>query len=190
MINKISKVDLVWALALVLAVSAYAAFRASKAKMHTIESSPYLAVGEAIRYTGNLVGTDQSSTSAPFSKSNGAPVILCIFSRPCSPCEENIVLWNRIASFLKDKAWVIGIVIGKLELARDLAANMRLDFEVFVPEDERSFIKELRAFSPSSQTLVCLNARTTRIHIGNLSPEDAVSIMEEIKTMNKLSPGI
>jgi hypothetical protein len=187
---RIRKSDLVCALAFVLAISAYSAYRASKAKKHAVESPPYLAVGEAIRYTGDLVGIDRASTSAPFSESNGVPIILCIFSRPCSPCDENILLWNRIASFLKDKAWVFGIVIGKPEVAQELSAKTRLDFDVFVPRDERSFIKALRAYSPSSQTIICLNAKATRVHIGNLSPENAVSIIEEIRTMNNASPRI
>jgi hypothetical protein len=166
----------------VLAVSGFAVYRLNVAKGDLLRSLPCLGLGERLRYPGRFLDQDHTSTSLPIAESQNVPVVVCIFSRPCNFCDENTLLWNRLAEITRDRALVIGIVIGTVADVRDLREKANPEFDIFIPEDEQLFKKALRIKTSYSQTIMFLNKRVAWVHLGTLTAEDIALVIEKIKS--------
>jgi hypothetical protein len=84
---------------------------------------------------------------------------------------------------LSDRVFVIGIIIGELSSALDLSGIVKLNFNLYVPNDIDDFIKSFRLKFFCSQTIVYL--KTVKIvKIGELSIKDATELIIAVKKLS------
>jgi len=107
-----------------------------------INSLPYFIKGEKIKYF-DLVDMNGKEINAQLLKKD-TPSIIFIFSRPCSPCNRNIIYWRRMSDILKGKVNIYGIVLDSISNAKIFASKSELNFPIFVPQDLSGFIKRFR----------------------------------------------
>lgn len=141
-------------------------------------SLPYLTPGEAIEYF-HLSGMDARTIDASVLKQD-IPSLIFIFSRPCSPCNKNIVYWKKMAEILKDKVTIYGVILGKVTDAYNFPENAKLNFNIYVPENIDEFIQKLRIKLNFPQTIV-YHETVRFVKLGTMEGEDAVSIIKFVK---------
>ncbi|HLP48116.1 MAG TPA: hypothetical protein VK469_19390, partial [Candidatus Kapabacteria bacterium] len=138
---------------------------------------PYLFPGEKIEYF-DILGQDAKIKNLSDLNSNRTSLIF-IFSRPCSPCNKNIVYWKKIASILGDKVKAYGIVLGKINETFELTEKTTLDFDVYVPENLPKFIEMFRLKLNFPQTLIYQDHKVIYQKLGELEGEDAAVIIKK-----------
>ncbi len=105
-----------------------------------------------------------------------------IFSRPCSPCNKNIVYWNKFAELLKEHVDCYGIVLNSLSEAYNFNEKRELKFKIYVPQNLDKFLKEMKLKLNFPQTILYTN-RVEMLKMGDLKPEDAVKIINIAKRL-------
>jgi hypothetical protein len=167
----------------IVIIFGFFAFKIYKNNLRIRESLPYVSVGEKIKKL-EIVGINNKKFDESLLKKSKKPILILIFSRPCSPCDKNIIFWNKISDLLSDKVLAIGIIIGELTSALDLSEKVKLNFNLYVPKDIDDFVKSFRLKLFYSQTIVYL--KTVKIvKIGELSNKDATELIIAIKELSK-----
>ncbi len=146
------------------------------------ESIPYLVEGEKIRYF-NLISSANDRVDISFLEKSG-PSIIFIFSRPCSPCDKNILYWRRMAEILKGRAAIYGIIIGSFEEMKAFSEQAKLNFGVYAPADLKAFIIGFRLKLSYSQTIL-YGDRVKIVKVGNLEGEDATRFLDETLRLHR-----
>lgn len=164
----------------IVIVLGFALYKSLKANHIYRDSLPYLAVGEEIDYF-DLTGMDAAAIDASVLKKD-KPSLIFIFSRPCSPCNKNIVYWKKMAEVLKDKVHVYGIILGQPSEAYNFSEDVRLNFDIYVPENVDEFIRKMRVKLNFSQTIVYHEA-VRLVQLGNMEGEEAVSLIKFVKDL-------
>lgn len=144
-------------------------------------SLPSLAIGEKIKYF-DLISTDGNKIDLT-NLNNKGPSVICIFSRPCSPCDPNIEIWRSIKSILKDKVKIYGIAITDLSEAKELLEKKYVNFKLYIPLDKDKFIKDFHIRSDYSQTILYDN-EVRALYFGTLAPVDVKYLINVIKSYN------
>lgn len=158
----------------------YALYKCHQANRKLRSSLPYLTVGESIHYF-NLIGMDETRIDQS-NLEKDRPVLIFIFSRPCSPCDKNLVYWKKMAEIFKEDVSVYGIILGKLTEAYNFSETSRLNFNIYVPEDAALFIREMRIKLNFSQTII-YSGKVRYVRLGEMNGEEAVGIIKTVKGM-------
>lgn len=148
--------------------------------MDRIKSSlPSLLKGDKISYFA-IEGTDGMNLDRSVLDKNKFSTIL-IFQRPCSPCNKNITIWNRLAVSLRDKANIYGIVLDKIEETSRFAQAGLTKFKLYSPQNIETFIQSFNIQINLPQTILYEDGKIVYIKLGDLLPEDYFEIMKIIK---------
>jgi hypothetical protein len=164
----------------IIIVLGFALFKSLNINRLLRGSLPYLTPGETIEYF-HLSGMDARTIDDSVLKQD-KPSLVFIFSRPCSPCNKNIVYWKKMAEILKDKVTIYGVILGNVTDAYNFSENTKLNFNIYVPENIDAFIQKLRIKMNLPQTIV-FHKTVRLVKLGTMEGEDAVSI---IKFVNDL----
>lgn len=166
----------------ILVLSGYAIFKLYRMNQQAKANMPYLLIGEHVEYF-DLLDEDANPISASTLEKD-RPSIILIFSRPCSPCNKNIVYWRKIAEVLEKDVDIYGIVLGSASEAFNFAEEAKLNFKIYVPEDLEKFIKKQRIMLNFGQTILyTADNGVNYLKMGPLEGDEAVSIINMAKKM-------
>jgi peroxiredoxin len=147
------------------------------------EFIPYLISGEKIKYF-DLIGINNEKIALNHIKESKKPILIFIFSRPCTPCNANIVYWKRMSEILKDKATVFGIVLDDFKNAHNFSLSANLNFEIYVPHQINRFIKSFRLEFNFSQTILCRSNEVRIVKFGDLNNDEALRFITSVKKIS------
>jgi peroxiredoxin len=169
----------------VVVVSGFMIFRLLRLNDQLRAKIPYLLPDEKIKYF-NLVDKDAREIDSAVLSAPGTskPSLIFIFSRPCSECNRNIYLWNKIAEIAKDKVNVYGIVLDSLGAAFEFEESANLNFKIFAPEDISKFQRSLRIILNFSMSIL-YHEGVKYMKLGDLQSDDAVEIIKLVKNLIK-----
>jgi thiol-disulfide isomerase/thioredoxin len=159
----------------------FTVFKLYRLNQETKANLPYLLIGEKINYF-DLLAKDAKQISVSAFKSD-RPVMIFIFSRPCSPCDKNIVYWKKMAEILQDSVDFYGVVLGNATEAFNFAEEARLNLEVYVPVDLYTFILNQRIKLNFSQTILYARNEVKFLKLGVLEGEEAVNLINMAKKL-------
>jgi hypothetical protein len=162
---------------------AFSLIKCIKANNVLKNALPYLLVGEKIDYFDVISVDDQSTETGETYLSDDKPSLILIFSRPCTPCDKNIIYWKKFSSILSDSVLIYGIILKDLSEAINFSKNARLNFPLYVPKELNKFIKKFRLKFKDSQTIVCVGKEIKYLKLGNISGEDAVKIIKFTRSL-------
>lgn len=174
----------------VVLVSGFLIFRLLQINTQLRTKIPYLLPDEKIEYF-DLIDKDAKKIDSTVlsTASTAKPSLIFIFSRPCSKCNKNIYLWQKIAEISKGRINVYGIVLDSLGAAFDFEESANLNFKIFVPEDITKFKNSLRIVFNFSMSILYDNG-VKYMQLGELQSDDAVEIIKLIKTLIKNNSGV
>ena len=164
----------------ILIIAGFTIFRFIQTNKKTRNSLPYLTQGEKIKYF-DLIGEEGEKTDSLFLQSN-MPSLIFIYSRPCNPCNKNIIFWKKIVEILDGDVSVYGIILDDQNEAFSYSRNANLNFKIYVPEDLDRFIEELRIKLNFSQTIV-YHKGLSFLKLGELESEEVVNIIKLTKSL-------
>jgi len=145
---------------------------------------PHLIEGESIKYF-DLISVDGERINSSVLKSN-KPLFIFLFSRPCSPCNVNIVFWNEMVKIMKDKVKTFGIILSGHNKAFNFSKSKKTQFKIFVPANLDIFIKKMRIKSNFAQTILYYNNKIKIIRVGNIDGDTFTEILRKTKKMIKI----
>lgn len=154
-------------------------FKYNQRLQQITNSIPYIVPGDSIEYF-ELTGMDTSKLSAS-DLSIEQPVLIFIFSRPCSPCNKNIPYWKKIAKILNSRITTYGIVLSGLTEAYNFSEKAKLTFPVYVPNDIKQFIKKMKIKFNLPQTILYHKDKVYLTKLGKLDGDDTVDIINTAK---------
>lgn len=159
---------------ILLVISAFAIARLIAVNRSLRQSLPYLLKNETINYF-ELIGENGNQINH---EAINRPTFIFIFSRPCSPCDKNISLWNTFAELFQEKMDIFGIVLEEPEAIGYLREKVKLNFPLYSPRDINKFIPAFRLRLPHSQTII-INGKVTFQKTGELTQNDFSRIVEQ-----------
>lgn len=157
----------------IIIILGIALFQSIRLNQKLRNALPYLTVGEAGQYFDltDMEGNDIDLSTLEEDRLS----LIFIFSRPCSPCNKNIVYWKKIAEVLEeDRVHAYGIVLGNLTEAYNFAQDAPLNFKIYVPRDLEKFMGSWRIRTNHPQTILYQN-RVKWIQLGELGSEEAIT---------------
>lgn len=156
----------------VIIILGIALFQSIRLNQKLRKALPYLTEGETGQYFDltDMEGKDIDLAALEEDRLS----LIYVFSRPCSPCDKNIVYWKKIAEVLgKDHVNVYGIVLDSLTEAYNFAREARLNFKIYAPRNLEKFIEAWRVKSNHSQTILYQD-RVRWLKLGEMSGEEAI----------------
>ncbi|MCP4215291.1 MAG: redoxin domain-containing protein [bacterium] len=141
---------------------------------------PYLLQGEAPEDI-DLVSEDGKNVRLSDLESSAS--LIFIFRQPCSTCNKNLRIWNRIHKIVKENCNVYGIVLG--ELAKTVDVSERATFDIYVPADVPRFRESFRVKINLSQTIIFNAGKAAYVHLGELQSDDFTGIVRYIKALEE-----
>ena len=154
-------------------------WRCMQTNRELAKNSPYIMSNEPINYF-NLTGVDESRTT--INDLNGdEQSLIFIFSRPCTPCNKNLIFWNKIAQIIGEKTNIYGIILNDLTEAYNFSQKAKLKFNVYVPDDLDKFKESWKIVSNQSKTILIRNKRPVSIILGHLNAEDTSLLIRKIR---------
>ncbi len=141
---------------------------------------PYLLENEKVEYF-DLVGMDSQTVNAKVINSE-KPSVVFVFSRPCSPCNKNLVYWKKLTMLLKGKVNVYGIVLDNVTAAYNFSEEAKLNFNIYVPEDLPKFISTMRIKLNYPQTIIYHKGVKFQ-KLGLIKGDEAGPIIEKAKAI-------
>lgn len=169
------------ALTALLILSGYTIFKLSAINSRHKAALPYLLNGESIQYF-KLVNHRAEITGK--SALNGdKPSLIFIFSRPCSPCNKNIVYWKKMAKLLQDKADIYGIILDDAGKAFGFAEEAKLNFNIYIPQDTGAFTDAMRLRMNLSQTIIYFRGGVRKLKMGDLNGKEAAVIIKTVRSL-------
>lgn len=115
--------------------------------------------------------------------------LLFILPKSCATCEKNLLFLKRFSSQLKDRVQVLAIVLGRTDRAQDLKNNLKMDFPIYIPENENRFSYNYRISNFSLTFLINERGRIQWIKKGDLNSDDYFKIKDlvinQIKEVKK-----
>lgn len=176
--RKKTNVILICLLTLVVLSTSFIIARQYQRIVNLENSLPFLPYGERIKYF-DLLDKEDKRIDKTFIEGNKISLIY-VFERPCSPCNKNIMFWNKIASKFKDQVKVCGVIPEDFQDFFNQVERLRVNFRLFYPENLSKFLNELRIRTNTAQTI--LYSKGVRHLIpGDLESEDIFLLMEKIK---------
>ncbi len=145
------------------------------------EKIPFVTSNDIIEYF-DLTGVDESRASLQDLKDQDQSLIF-IFSRPCTPCNQNIIFWNKIAQIIGKKKKIYGIILSDLTEAYNFSQKANLEFTVYVPDDLEKFKKSWKIKTDHSKTILMRRDRPASTFIGNLEAEDTSKFITKAREL-------
>lgn len=165
-----------------LILSGYAIFRLYSINEQNKASLPYLVAGESINYFNLL---DDNAQTVDLSVLNDTrPSLVFIFSRPCSPCNKNIVYWKKMAKLLHGEVNVYGIILSDASKAFSFAEEVNLNFKLYIPENLTAFIDAMRLRMNLSQTILYHRGGVQRVKMGELNGKEATEFIKAVRNVS------
>ena len=165
----------------VLILFGYTLYKQNRINEQTRANLPYLTAGERIEYFDLLDQDANQIDSSVFSSRR--PHFLFIFSRPCSPCDDNIKYWRKMREILKDRVDFYGIILGDATTAFNFSEEVGLNFKLYIPVDLDKFIQAMRIKLSYSQTIIYAQDEVKHLKLGKLEGEEAVKIINMAKDL-------
>jgi hypothetical protein len=168
----------------IIVVCLYIIYKQNQRYNSLVNSFPSLTKDERIKYFDLIEVNKEKSEAKMISESilsNKKPSVIFIFSRPCTPCEKNIVFWKKIQKILSNKIEVYGIVINTPSDAFDFVNKVELPFPIYIPKDRDKFINKFRLHWKVSQTIISIKKLVKYIKIGNLTSDDTKNLITNLK---------
>jgi hypothetical protein len=165
----------------IIILAGFAIFRLYQINQKTKQELPYLLQGENIECF-DLVDEDAQQVDASVF-SSGRPALIFIFSRPCSPCDKNIVYWRKMREILEDQVDFYGIIPGNATKAFNFSEKAKLNFKLYVPVHLNEFIQKMRLKLNFSQTILYARGEVKYLKLGKLEGEEAVNIINMAKEL-------
>ncbi|MCP4217639.1 MAG: hypothetical protein GY765_23555 [bacterium] len=137
---------------------------------------PYLTPGESPEYF-DIISEDGKNVD--LSRLQSGNSLIVIFKSPCSRCNKNIAVWNRIFDHVKDQCNVYGIITGDASDIHEVGAGTK--FDLYYPADINRFRRAFRLRLNFAQTLVAKEGKIDLIRFGDISGEDFPTIIKTIK---------
>lgn len=148
-------------------------------RIQVLENSlPYLPLQEKIDYFDLIDREENRIDKSVFEK--GKISLVYIFQRPCSPCNKNIVFWNKIASQFKNQVKVYGIIADDYQDFYNQADALHVNFHLYCPDNLERFLSELRIRGSMAQTILYANG-VRYLKLGDLESEDVFRLIDQIK---------
>jgi hypothetical protein len=163
----------------ILILAGFAVFKLYTLNQEAKANLPYLLIGEKIEYFDLL---DENAGPINVSAFDGdRPALIFIFSRPCSPCNKNIVYWRKMVEILKDEVNFYGIILDNPTQAFNFSDEAQLNFKIYVPRDLDKFILKQRIKLNYSQTILYSGNKVRYLKLGPLEGDEAVNIINMTK---------
>lgn len=132
----------------------------------------------------NLTGVDESRVTLQDLKNQNQSLVF-IFSRPCTPCNQNLVFWNKIAQIVGDKVNIYGIILNDLTEAYNFAKDGKLEFKVYVPDNLESFKQSWKIQTDQAKTILMNKDRPALTYLGNLEAEITSKFIAKTRELMK-----
>lgn len=164
-----------------LILSGFALLKAIQINKQIRASIPYLLDGEQISYF-DLMGQDYTYIDHK-ALDEQKPSLILIFSRPCSPCNKNILYWKKMATLFKNKVDIYGIVLNKSTENFEKLHQAKLNFKIFIPQDIEKFIKNMRIKLNLAQTIVYYKNKVQYLKLGKLDGDEATKVIKKVRAL-------
>lgn len=108
-------------------------------------------------------------------------ILLCIFSRPCSSCNINLKIWNRLSGALlnqNDNIKIYGISVASLEEVVNLFYLGAAKFSLYIPKNQDDFIRLVKYSDHEAQTIAFSGGVVRYIKHGTLDLNDYLNIVK------------
>ncbi|MCP4213165.1 MAG: redoxin domain-containing protein, partial [bacterium] len=140
-------------------------------------------MGETIEHL-DLIGADGRNINAASLEKNTH--ILVIFDTPCSKCNKNLPIWNKLAVLSKGTdVKVHGIVPDEPGKAVKFAETKAAIFDIYSPVDLETFRADLRVRINLPQTIVYQDGKIKYISLGLLGRDGYVKIKAFLEEKQK-----
>jgi peroxiredoxin len=143
------------------------------------EEIPYITTHQEVEYF-ELTGVDESRVTLDELKKRDRALAF-VFSRPCSPCNKNLVFWNKMAQILGDQVKIYGIVLDDLTKAYNFSQKAKLSFDIYVPDEVEMFVKSWKIKSNQPLTILVRNGKPALVVLGLLEAKDSGEFIKRIR---------
>jgi len=154
-------------------------WKCMKTNRDLAEKSPFITSNEKIE-NFTLTGVDESNVTLEDLKMQSRSLVF-IFARPCTPCNQNIIFWNKIAQILKGSVKIYGIILSDLTEAYNFSKKTNLEFTIYVPDDLAPFKKSWKIRSDQAETILMRYDRPATTIIGPLDAGDTAAIIKKAR---------
>jgi hypothetical protein len=136
--------------------------------------------GSTISYF-DLIGDDGVFITTDFINNRDQMHVIYIFGEPCTPCNKNLAIWNKISAVCSNFANFHGVAFGNMQEVLNIPNNMKVNFKIFYPKDTNRFVKYFNVQARQSQTILYKNSVVIYSKEGDLDFEDYIKIVDRIK---------
>ncbi len=143
------------------------------------EEIPYITTDQPIKYF-DLTGVDESRVTLEDLKKREKSLVF-VFSRPCTPCNKNVVFWNKLAQVLGKQVKIYGIVLSDLTEAYNFSNKAKLFFDVYVPDEVEAFVEAWKIRSNQPLTVLLRDGKPAFVVMGLLEAEDTGEMIKRIR---------
>lgn len=145
-------------------------------------SGTLLSLGERIGYF-DLIGVDGTNVDeAALNAICETISVILIFEQPCSICNKNRGLWDKIGKIKSPiEINVYGVILDELESIERFSNMGAVDFNVYSPIDLNQFKNSFQIRSKLSQTIIYRNNKIVYLKVGDLDVEDFFKIKKTIQ---------
>jgi len=117
---------------------------------------------------------------------NEKPTLIFIFSRPCSPCERNIVLWKRLYSILNRincNIRIFGLILNQPGKEKEVE-KLNLNFEVYYLSYEAIQLLKNSKYNINASQTILYKQGIKLYFVGNLTLKDVNCILLFCKNLS------
>jgi peroxiredoxin len=143
------------------------------------EEIPYITTHQEVEYF-DLTGVDESRVTLDELKKQDR-ALAYVFSRPCSPCNKNLVFWNKMAQILGKQVKIYGVVLGDLTEAYNFSQNAKLFFDIYVPDEVEMFVNAWKIRSNQPLTILLRNGKPALVVLGLLEAKDSGEFIKRVR---------
>lgn len=148
-------------------------------RIRMLENSlPFLPAGEKIGYFDLIDKNDKKVDKTTIA--DNKVTLIFVFERPCSPCNKNIVFWNKIALRFKDQVNIYGVIAEDFQDFYNQLESLRVGFQLYCPDNVEMFLNELRIRTNMAQTILYAKG-VQYLKLGELGNKDIFSLIEKIE---------
>lgn len=147
------------------------------------QALPSLYVGEKVTETELI--DPQGKAIRPLSRGGPHTTLFFLFEQPCTPCNRNLRVWNKISSLAHGKVQAYGIVLSSLEEAANFSMEQNPAFPVCVPSDIQRFRQRYRLRYGFAQTILFQGDTVRNVYLGDLSQPVLAALLKDISRQTK-----
>ena len=117
---------------------------------------------------------------------NEKPTLIFIFSRPCSPCDRNVVLWKRLYSILNRincNIRIFGLILNQPGKEKEVE-KLNLNFEVYYLSYEAIQLLKNSKYNINASQTILYEQGIKLYFVGNLTIKDVNCILLFCKNLS------